>query len=119
MKIEVGKLYKTRCGDKVRIYATDGAGSWPIHGAALESEGWCDESWSSLGSSSFKHSFNHKKMGREIVSEWEEPKPRQLAYRNRTSCSIKLMGHNANMLNNIWERVPWLDEPKTVEEHQE
>lgn len=31
MKIEVGKLYRTRNGYKVRIYATDVEGELPIH----------------------------------------------------------------------------------------
>jgi len=31
--IDINKKYKTRNGQKVRIYATDGAEDYPIHGA--------------------------------------------------------------------------------------
>lgn len=33
---EPGKEYKTRDGRKVRIYATDAGGEYPIHGAVLD-----------------------------------------------------------------------------------
>ena len=33
IKIEMGKEYRTRCGYEARIYATDGSGDWPVHGA--------------------------------------------------------------------------------------
>lgn len=38
MKIEPGKIYKCRNGQKARVYATDGQGSRPVHGAL-----WIDE----------------------------------------------------------------------------
>lgn len=48
MKIEVGKKYKTRSGDPVRIYATDGLGDYPVHGAFFEG-GWKQLSWTAKG----------------------------------------------------------------------
>ena len=48
--IDINKKYTTRDGREVRIYATDGAGSWPVHGAVLFESGWCDASWSKTGS---------------------------------------------------------------------
>jgi hypothetical protein len=43
--IELGKKYKTRDGRDVRIYAVDGGGQCPVHGAVLNSDGnwrsWC------------------------------------------------------------------------------
>lgn len=50
-KFEAGKEYKTRDGSRARIYATDGRGPWPIHGAIFENEGdgWVMNSWSSEG----------------------------------------------------------------------
>ena len=47
--IDKDKQYKTRDGREVRIYATDGAGSHPIHGAIECSDGWINASWGSSG----------------------------------------------------------------------
>ena len=44
-KIEMGKEYRTRCGYEVRIYATDGHGEWPVHGAYKEDGKWFSYSW--------------------------------------------------------------------------
>jgi hypothetical protein len=43
------KQYTTREGQEVRIYATDGYGSYPIHGAALTDNGWNNTVWSRKG----------------------------------------------------------------------
>ncbi len=47
--IDKSKTYKTRDGREVRIYATDGAGIRPVHGAIKTDEGWVREDWSSDG----------------------------------------------------------------------
>lgn len=40
--IDINKKYKTRNGCEVRIYATDGGGKYPIHGAIKNGFGdWC------------------------------------------------------------------------------
>ena len=44
-KIEMGRVYRTRDGREVRIYATDGGGHKPIHGAIREGESWVVASW--------------------------------------------------------------------------
>lgn len=50
LKIEVGKTYKTRVGDRARIYAIDGAGSFSVHGAIeCLPEGWVAMQWSEKG----------------------------------------------------------------------
>jgi hypothetical protein len=36
---------RTRDGREARIYATDGEGDFPIHGATLNSGGWCADCW--------------------------------------------------------------------------
>lgn len=43
--IDPNKTYRTRGGRPVRIYATDGAGYKPIHGAVREAEGWRMVGW--------------------------------------------------------------------------
>lgn len=49
--IDKDKQYKTRDGREVRIYATDGAGVFPVHGAIKHGEGWSSFTWASNGSS--------------------------------------------------------------------
>jgi len=43
--IDPEKRYRTRDGHEVRIYATDGNGRYPIHGAYLEGLIWWLDSW--------------------------------------------------------------------------
>ena len=43
--IDINKQYRTRDGREVRIYATDGAGIRPVHGAVKENDGWHRASW--------------------------------------------------------------------------
>ena len=47
--IDKSKTYRTRDGREVRIYATDGRGDWPVHGAIKNEDGWCHTSWLSNG----------------------------------------------------------------------
>jgi len=43
--IDKNKQYRTRNGREVRIYATDGGGLYPVHGAILEGGVWLHETW--------------------------------------------------------------------------
>jgi hypothetical protein len=45
MIIDINKTYRTRDGREVRIYATDGFGSHPIHGAINCSGDWISTTW--------------------------------------------------------------------------
>jgi len=47
--ISMDKKYRTRDGREVRIYATDGGGSHPVHGAIKREEGWVCHAWRSTG----------------------------------------------------------------------
>lgn len=47
--IELGKKYRTRDGREVRIYAVDGSGMYPVHGASNRPAGWCLERWTNTG----------------------------------------------------------------------
>jgi hypothetical protein len=47
--IDMNKKYKTRDGREVRIYATDGRGTYPAHGAIEITEGWESTSWTAGG----------------------------------------------------------------------
>jgi len=46
--IDKNKVYKTRDGREVRIYATDGANG-KIHGGMLDKEGWEHRTWTGAG----------------------------------------------------------------------
>jgi len=71
MKIEIGKSYRTKQGKKVRIYATDGGGYYPIHGAELMDEGWHHNIWPDDGIYSHNDGAD---VSHSLVSLWEEPK---------------------------------------------
>jgi len=47
--IDKSKIYRTRDGREVRIYATDGYGSYPVHGAVLTEGGWFLRHWTEQG----------------------------------------------------------------------
>ena len=51
--ISKDKQYRTRDGREVRIYATDGGGDYPVHGAMLGHDGWQHFMWRVNGKSYF------------------------------------------------------------------
>lgn len=51
--IYMNKRYRTKNGDRVRLYATDGGTQYPVHGAIwLEGIGWKSERWTDDGGNS-------------------------------------------------------------------
>ena len=81
MKFEVGKLYRNRFNFKIRIYATDGGGDYPIHGAFRFCDKWFSSGWSADGRCSrdriaFRDSDGQRCVGTttfmDIVGEWVE-----------------------------------------------
>lgn len=66
LKIEAGKEYLTRDGNRARIYATDGGVIFPVHGAIYEDgEGWDLASWTDTG----KIQNSSSTSGYDIISE--------------------------------------------------
>ena len=47
--IELTKKYKTRDGQDVRLYAIDGRGDCPVHGAIEGDHGWIVHTWCNDG----------------------------------------------------------------------
>jgi hypothetical protein len=47
--ISKDKEYQTRDGREVRIYATDGGGDYPVHGAYFNGAQWISGMWSKKG----------------------------------------------------------------------
>jgi hypothetical protein len=71
--IELGKHYKTRDGREVRIYAVDGGGRFPVHGAVKLDDGtWRQEEWT------LTRSYNGEKDGHTLPNALDliEVKPR-------------------------------------------
>lgn len=52
--ISKDKTYRTRDGREVRIYATDGAGAWPVHGAVKLGHQWFMREWTEHGMSTLQ-----------------------------------------------------------------
>jgi hypothetical protein len=52
--IDPKKLYRTRDGREVRIYAVDGSGAVPVHGAIKNTYGWEPYQWIKDGRSYLK-----------------------------------------------------------------
>ena len=68
MNIEAGKLYKSRDGKKIRIYAVDGYPNYPIHGAILWGDGWEAEFWDKDGF----YFWREREYMADIIAEWED-----------------------------------------------
>lgn len=64
--ITPGKLYRTRDGRKARVYATDGGGSYRVHGAVFRIDGiWLLSTWTINGQSD---TFTETK--NDLIAEW-------------------------------------------------
>jgi hypothetical protein len=57
--IDINKKYRTRDGREVRIYATDGGGPCPIHGAISGLNFWSTANWSKNGSYTVVYGQEH------------------------------------------------------------
>jgi hypothetical protein len=61
MSIDITRKYTTRNGREVRIYATDGVGYYPIHGAVKDGDLWHSHVWTKDGA----------RTGGQAVDEWD------------------------------------------------
>ena len=59
MMIDINKKYRTRDGREVRIYATDGGGPQPVHGAISGLNFWSTANWSKNGSYTVVYGQEH------------------------------------------------------------
>ncbi len=51
--ISLDKSYRTKNGKEVRLYAIDGHGYWPVHGAISYPDGWYAFQWSVDGQGAY------------------------------------------------------------------
>lgn len=71
MNIEPGKFYKTRGGNKVRIYATDGGpGRYVVHGAFMDSGEWHPDVWC-IGGECYA-TDDTSESPKDIIAEWTD-----------------------------------------------
>lgn len=114
MKIEVGKFYRTRGGQKARIYATYGTKQSIVHGAIeVGYVVWELIEWTGGGGRIFMSGPEHDS---DLISEWEEPAPKIIAYVSIADWSggrktLMLVNPDKTVDLREWRRAPWLDEP--------
>lgn len=108
MKIEVGKFYKTKAHEKVRIYALDGEdqGVKTIHGAVLYEDRWISHIWVHDGRN-IKRSDSH----RDIISEWDNKSWKGKAWIDLNGVVIICPEEVDNSKYSGYRRANWLDEP--------
>lgn len=66
MKLEKGKFYRLRNGDKFEVYSTDNPGYYPVHGRVLNPS----DSRFQTKTSDGKHYNQEYLDSRDIISEW-------------------------------------------------
>ncbi len=71
MHIEMGKEYQTRDGRRVRIYAVERAGIYPVHGAYWKDNAWWSAAWKPDGMAAGR-AFE-KISCFDLVSEYKQP----------------------------------------------
>jgi hypothetical protein len=86
--IDINKQYRTRDGREVRIYATDGGGPQPVHGAISGLNFWSTANWSKNGSYTVVY-------GQEHDNDLIEVRPRHKrtvwlhVFKNSTVCATE------------------------------
>lgn len=84
--IELGKKYRTRDGLEVRIYAVDGGGKYPVHGAFLNILGaWQQAEWTRDGSYVFDGGGSHPL---NLIEVRPEVTVRRYAYLNESGFAM-------------------------------
>ena len=76
MKITKG-FWKTRDGGKARVYATDGGGVYPSHGAIYYNSRWIQQEWTSMGNYFLSEGDHH----RDLISKWPTRKKKKVGKR--------------------------------------
>jgi hypothetical protein len=64
--IDLTKPVQTRDGDEARIYAQDGGGEWPVHGAVKGECGWESATWTAAGR--YYEDGAHQEYERDLVN---------------------------------------------------
>lgn len=100
LTFEVGKFYRTRNGEKARVYALDGGAFQTVHGAIWSGGGWCSTTWQENGS----RNVTYLKDRNDLVAEWyDTPEPITLGkrYKTRSGLSVTLYTVSANSIEPV------------------
>lgn len=110
MEFKVGRFYKTRDGRKARVICVDALNNWPLVALVLTD-----------GSEVY---FDYNLSGRrhprdtyptDLVAEWEDPRPRMLAYLGYDGSIIMRPSTNVDFVESSGcSRMPHLDEPEVL-----
>ena len=95
--ISKNKTYRTRDGREVRIYATDGRGDYPVHGAIKTITGWESHIWFKCGKSIFQ---DETERSGDLIEV--KPRIRRTVWLNMYPHTIKVAGtkENADLKSN-------------------
>lgn len=113
-EFKVGSFWKTSCGRKARIVCNDVRGLSPILGL-VQSATSNNEDIISFSESGKCYSTAY-----DLITPWEEPKPRRLAWICTSSGIgdglwvgvVRLVSSEYQVETCWWERYPPLDEPE-------
>lgn len=115
LKLEPSKFYRTRDGNKVKIYAIEDENPlYPIIGSIRNNGIWVLSLWTEQGQYQFNSYEFHSD---DIVSEWIQPKPTRKAYMLYTGevylFDDKQLIEMDDPINfSRFKRMPHLDEPE-------
>jgi hypothetical protein len=70
LTIKAGEFYRTHDGHKARVYAIDGCGNQPVHGAIYVGCEWIPMAWTTTG----QHTTARPSVN-DLVEPWREPHP--------------------------------------------
>lgn len=112
-KFVTDKTYVTRDGRMARIYAIDGGGVWPIHGAIFTGSEWEATCWTKDGCTREIAESND-----DLDGIWEDRPKRMVAW--ICTGTATPVGHPefheedwkpAEGIGQKWIRADWLDQP--------
>jgi hypothetical protein len=119
--IDITKKYTTRSGLPVRVYATDGMGLYPVHGAINYGDGWDNSTWCANGA--YTEGATEGSRSLVPVKTWrvwrkEDAVPKYIMIRNKrdgslTACCISVLDESS-ILEDLFNRFVWVH-PSGVE----
>ena len=114
MNIDITKTYTTRSGLPVRIYAVDGVGKYPVHGALFDGA-WIQHTWTVEGSWA-ETTHSHSLVPAKTWRSWRknDAKPKFIITKDKSK--LRLEAHcffqsdcDAE-LQNLFDHYSWIHE---------
>jgi hypothetical protein len=113
MNIDITKKYTTRNGLPVRIYAGDGAGGHPIHGAIKFEGGWSHNTWCADGAYTAGETFDSRSL--IPVKTWRAWKrgegPKFFIAKRKLTGELSVAEHTQTAVPRVWlDHYLWVHE---------